>query len=53
MVYAKRLIYDSIDFVDDGVLNNSVSATIKGLAALDADQKSAAVGYLAGTNSRP
>jgi hypothetical protein len=53
MVYAKRLIYDSIDFVDDGVLNNSVAVTINGLAALDAAQKSAAVSYLAGTNSRP
>jgi hypothetical protein len=26
--YAKRLIWDSIDFIDDGVLNNSVPATL-------------------------
>jgi len=53
MIYAKRLIYDSIDYMDDGVLNNSVVATINSLAALDATQKSAAVGYLTSTNSRP
>lgn len=53
MVYAKRLIYDSIDYVDDGVLNNSVVTTINGLSSLDADQKSAAVGYLTNTNIRP
>lgn len=26
--YAKRLIWDSIDFIDDGILNNSVPATL-------------------------
>jgi hypothetical protein len=25
--YSRRLMYDSIDFLDDGVINNSVSAT--------------------------
>ena len=26
--YAKRLLWDSIDFIDDGILNNSVPATL-------------------------
>ena len=26
--YAKRLIWDSLDFIDDGILNNSVPATL-------------------------
>lgn len=26
--YAQRLIYDSIDFLDDGLLNSSVAATV-------------------------
>lgn len=27
-IYAKRLIYDSIDWIDDGLLNNSVAASL-------------------------
>lgn len=38
-VYTKRLLYDAIDFLDDGILNNTVSDTIDGLAALSASQK--------------
>jgi len=34
--YAKRLIWDSIDFIDDGILNNSVPATL--IAVLPAGQ---------------
>ncbi len=32
-MYTKRLIYDSIDWVDDGVMNYSVGATLKGLCS--------------------
>jgi len=53
MVYAKRLIYDSIDFLDDGVLNSSVSAAVNALATLDAAQKTAAIGYLTNAGARP
>lgn len=31
--YAKRLIYDSIDFADDGLLNNTTGATLTALGA--------------------
>lgn len=31
--YSRRLIYDSLDFLDDGVLNRSVSATAVALSA--------------------
>lgn len=31
--YVKRLIYDSIDWIDDGALNNSVGATLDALPA--------------------
>jgi len=53
MIYSKRLIYDSIDFLDNGVLDNSVSATVNGLSGLDAAQKGTALGYLVGTGARP
>jgi hypothetical protein len=39
--YARRLIYDSIDFLDDGALNSSVEATLGGSGS--------AYDYLAGT----
>ena len=38
--YAKKLIYDSIDFLDDGTLNSSVEATLGSGSAFD---------FLAGT----
>jgi len=41
-MYVRRLLYDSIDFVDDGILNYSVGTTIKGLAP-SADRDYAAV----------
>jgi hypothetical protein len=31
LVYTKRLVYDSIDFLDDGLINQSVDATIAAL----------------------
>jgi hypothetical protein len=53
VVYAKRLIYDSIDYLDDGLLNSSVSAAINALSSLDAAQKTTAIGYLTSADSRP
>ncbi len=52
--YVKRLIYDSIDWIDDNVLNDSVEATINALPVgatdytITAAQKAAAVVYLLG-----
>ena len=53
MIYAKRLVYDSIDYLDNGVLDGSVAATINGLATLNATQKASALGYLAPSGTRP
>jgi hypothetical protein len=53
MVYAKRLIYDSIDFLDNGQLDNTVAASIGALAGLSAAEKAAAAGYLAPAGARP
>ncbi len=55
--YAKGLIWDSIDFIDDGLLNNSVPATITALTAtpdlldttVDTATASAAQTYLGST----
>lgn len=45
--YVKRLIFDSIDWLDDNILsNNSVVATINGLTGLTAQQKADAIAYL-------
>lgn len=46
MIYAKRLIYDSIDILDNGVFDNSVGTTINGLSSLSATEKTTATGYL-------
>ena len=35
--YATKLVYDSIDFADDGVLNNSVEATINTLQTYNSE----------------
>jgi len=46
--YAKRLIWDSIDWADDEILNNSVMTTVDALVAagtLTADQKAKIVTY--------
>ena len=43
--YVKRLLYDSIDWIDDGVLNYSVGATLNALPAITAF-KSEAMRYL-------
>ena len=53
MIYAKRLIYDSIDFLDNGVLDNSVPATLDMLSGLTADQKTTVKGYLTPSGGRP
>jgi hypothetical protein len=44
-VYVKRLIYDSIDWIDDNVLNDTVAATIAA-STLTAQQKTDATAYL-------
>jgi hypothetical protein len=48
--YIKGLIWDSIDYINDGLLNNDVPATLAGLG-LDADTLDAVNEYLG--NSRP
>jgi hypothetical protein len=53
MVYAKRLIYDSIDYLDDGEFNSSVSAAVNALTSLEEAQKSTAIGYLTKAGARP
>ncbi len=53
MVYAKRLIFDSIDYSDDAVLNKSVSTAINALTTLDNTQKTAAIAYLTPSGARP
>lgn len=46
-IYVKRLIYDSIDYIDDGIVgNNSVGPTIEGLSDLTALEKIAAKKYI-------
>ena len=40
-MYVKRLIYDSIDWLDDGVMNYSVGATLQNLAGPPAYQSEA------------
>ena len=44
--YARRLIYDSIDYIDNGLLDNSVEATINALSGLTGTQKTNAINYL-------
>lgn len=45
--YTKRLIYDSIDFLDDGQLNYSVGTTLNGWVPVDlASKKTKAMDYL-------
>ena len=44
-VYVKRLIYDSIDWIDDNLLNDTVAATIAA-STLTAAQKADATTYL-------
>ena len=53
MIYAKRLIYDSIDLLDNGLLDDSVGATINGLPGQDATRKATALGYLMPAGTRP
>jgi hypothetical protein len=44
--YTRRLIYDSIDYIDNGLLDNSVEATINALSGLTSTQKTNAINYL-------
>ena len=53
MIYSKRLVYDSLDFLDNGVLDGSVGAAIDNLATLSAPQKALAKGYLLPAGIRP
>ena len=32
-VYTKRLIWDSVDYIDDGIINNSTGSTLSGLSS--------------------
>ncbi|UFS69440.1 hypothetical protein LPW11_16250 [Geomonas sp. RF6] len=53
MLYSKRLIYDSIDYLDDGALNDTVVAAINALPDLDMSLKGAAAAYLGPMGRRP
>lgn len=44
--FVKRLIYDSIDFLDNGVLDFSVGATLSGWNPADSNQRTQAMDYL-------
>jgi len=50
--YTRRLIYDAMDWLDDGILNYTVSTTLNALPA-DTIYKASAIAYLinAGTNN--
>lgn len=66
--YAKRLIYDAIDWMQDGVMGNGIEAGVNALAdeasvfvlakdgtvfKIDAAAKAKAIAYLQGTNANP
>ncbi len=44
--YAKRLIYDSIDWLDDKTMNHSVPGTLDGIAASSSYSRADAIAYL-------
>jgi hypothetical protein len=46
--YTKRLIYDSIDWMNDGILDGDVESAINALTAITAAQKTSAITYLLG-----
>jgi hypothetical protein len=45
-VYTKRLLYDTIDFLDDGVQNNTVFVTIQDMSGIDQTTKTRAQAYI-------
>jgi hypothetical protein len=50
-LYSKRLLYDTIDYLDDGILNsnnsnNFVSTTIQNMAGIDQTTKTNAINYI-------
>jgi hypothetical protein len=45
-MYVKRLIYDSIDWVDDGIMNYSVGATLDALNPATNAYKAEAMTYV-------
>jgi hypothetical protein len=51
--YTKRLIYDSIDFLDDGALNNSVQTTLNALSSGDPYKEGAIQFLLNPAGGRP
>jgi hypothetical protein len=52
--YVKRLIYDSIDLLDDGVLNSSVAATLDSATHAGKAYQAGATAYILGTGgARP
>jgi len=51
--YAKRLIYDSIDWLDDNSLNDSVSATLAGATHSGASYQALAQAYILVNGGRP
>lgn len=44
--YAKRLIYDSIDYLDNGILDYSVGATLDGWTPADPQKRTKAMNYI-------
>jgi len=47
-IYTQRLIYDSIDWIDDNVMNNSAPATLNALNPATHPYKDAAIAWLLG-----
>jgi hypothetical protein len=45
-MYVKRLIYDSIDWTDDGMMNYSVGATLDALNPATSPHKEEAMDYV-------
>jgi hypothetical protein len=52
-LYTKRLLYDSIDLIDDGVLNNSVQSSLDALPSENPYKQGAAQFLLSATGGRP
>jgi hypothetical protein len=45
-IYTKRLLYDTVDFLDNGQLDNSVSVTIQNMSTIDQATKDNAQAYI-------
>jgi trimeric autotransporter adhesin len=51
--YAKRVLYDTIDYLDNGLLDYSVAATLDASPLTDSVTRSRASGYIAFGGTRP